>query len=241
MRSFIVDLGANFFDKLRWISFFEPLRKFFPSMKSYGGVEIWLLSNLLGSILCSLISSAENILWWEIVILIYAGIRVVEIVIYQINVVFFDEYRARSAGSEYHLESYRRIAILLLFNYFEILFWFALFYRNFESAFNGRKVHLNSFVGSLYYSLVTMSTLGYGDITPTKTFGKILIIIQTLIGVFMALVVIARFISFIPKPETAEESERKKRGRESRLRYAIKRVLIKSMQKHLFRPRFTRR
>lgn len=69
---------------------------------------------------------------------------------------------------------------------------------------------LNTFISSLYFSIITMSTLGYGDITPLEPFGQILSIAQTLIGIIMALLVIARFVSMLPKPLTIKDLEKKK-------------------------------
>lgn len=203
MKSFIIDIGANIFDGLRWITPFQQIRANFPSTKgNYGFVELWVLVNIICSLSCLLISSAKDILWWEIFLLSYAGIRIFEIVIYHINVLLFDQYRLEKVGRPYFLGSYRRIVILLLLNYFEVLFWFALFYRNFDFVFKSKNIQLNSFCGSSYFSLVTMSTLGYGDITPIKPLGQILSIVQTLIGIFMVLLIIARFISLLPKPKS---------------------------------------
>jgi hypothetical protein len=209
MKSFIIDFGANIFEALRWISLFQPIRAIFPSTKgSYGFVDLWVLVNLICSLVCLFISSVSSIRWWEIIFLSYAGIRILEIIIYQINALLFDQYRAEKEGKRYVLGGYRRIVILLLLNYLEILFWFALFYRNFYSLFDSSNIQLNSVSGSLYFSLVTMSTLGYGDITPIDSLGQIFIVVQTLIGIFMALFIIARFISLLPRPGTLEESEK---------------------------------
>jgi len=195
----VVDLGEYIFDKLRWLSLFHPIRNIFPSIeKSYGFVEIWVLFNLSCSIVFLFISSSKNILWWEIILLSFAVLRIFEIFIYQINVLLFDQYRL---GEKYELRGVERIIILLLINYIEILFWFALLYRNFHFAFRSKYTILNSFWGSLYFSLVTMSTLGYGDITPITHFGEILNIVQTLLGLFMALLIIARFNSLLPTPK----------------------------------------
>lgn len=110
-------------------------------------------------------------------------------------------------GKQYGLGGYERIIMLLLFNYLEILVWFALFYRYLHFMFKSKHILLSSLGGSLYFSLVTMSTLGYGDITPVKSFGQILIVVQTLIGLFMVLVILARFISILPKPGIIKKLE----------------------------------
>jgi len=145
--------------------------------------------------------------------------RVLDIVIYQINVLLFDPYRAKKKGEIYAVRSLRRIVLLLLHNYIEILFWFALFYRNWSSLFCSKYVSLDSFLGSLYFSLVTMSTLGYGDVSPIETSGAfltfsierlalILTFAQTSIGICMAFLILTRFISVLPKPQTLDNLEK---------------------------------
>jgi hypothetical protein len=141
--------------------------------------------------------------------LCYAGIRIFEIAIYQINVLLFDEYRAEKASQKYAVGGFRRIVLLLLHNYIEVLCWFALFYRNLSFLFDSKHILLDSLGGSLYFSLVTMSTLGYGDITPKERGGLFLVFTQISIGIFMALLILARFISLLPKPKTLDEFEKR--------------------------------
>lgn len=43
----------------------------------------------------------------------------------------------------------------------------------------------NGFIDSLWYVLVTLTTVGYGDITPTSSTGRIIGIILIIIGIFM--------------------------------------------------------
>jgi len=210
MKTFVVELWSKILNGLRWVSPFQLIRAVSPRIRGdYGFVDGWVLGNLGFSMVCLVVSSVPQRSWWEIAILIYAGIRIFEVVIYQVNVLLFDEYRAKKAGKEYAVRGFRRVVLLLLHNYIEVLFWFALFYRNFSSLFDSRVTLLDSFGGSLYFSLVTMSTLGYGDIVPKETVGLFLIFTQTSIGIFMALLILERFISLIPTPKTRDEFEKR--------------------------------
>jgi len=210
MKSFIVELWSNIFLVLRWISPFQVIRTLIPSTKgSYRFVDGWVLGNLLFSIGQLWICSAPNLQWWEAIAVGYGGIRVFEVFIYQINVLLFDEYRARKAGKKYAVRSFRRIVILLLHNYAEIIFWFALFYRNFDYAFETHGVALNSFLVSLNFSFATMTTFGHTTKSPICAVGGILVFLQSIIGLFMALLILARFISLIPIPETKDEFEKR--------------------------------
>lgn len=213
IKTFIVELWSKIFSILSYVSLFKIIRIIFPSTRlSYSFVEIWVMINLLTSIGLLYISSTLNIRWWEIIILIYAGSRIFEIIIYQINVLLFDEYRAKKENKPYRVGSYRRLVILLISNAIEILMWFAIFYRYFDYLFISNYIQLNTFLGSIYYSIVTMSTLGYGDIIPKNHYALYIIIPQMLIGIFIAIVILARFISFLPKPGTFDEHEKNEKS-----------------------------
>lgn len=210
MKSFIVEIWSKVFSILRWISPFQIIRISIPATKeSYRFVDGWVLANLLLPIVLLLICSAPNLRWWEAIAIGYGGIRVFEVFIYQINVLLFDEYRAKKAGKTYALRGFRRLLILLLHNYVEIIFWFALLYRNLGWAFETSKISLNSFLVSLNFSFVTMTTFGYSTIFPKETLGDTLTLIQSVLGLFMALLILARFISLIPTPQTLDEFERR--------------------------------
>ena len=210
MKSFIVDLWSQIFDILGWISPFRIICHLIPATRgNVGFTDGWVLGNLLLSIGLLFICQAPNFSYCEVIAVAYGGIRVFEVFIYQINILLFDEYRARKAGKKYAIRSYRRIVINLLHNYVEVIFWFALIYRNIGWAFDIGEVILNSFFISLNLSFVTMTTFGQTNISPKKPLGNSIIFIQSVIGLFMALIVLARFISLIPIPETLDEFEKK--------------------------------
>lgn len=83
-----------------------------------------------------------------------------------------------------------------LLNYSEVVLWFAVIYRfNACHFISGNDiVPLSNSWGSLYYSMVTITTLGYGEIRPNDVVGARLVILELTAGVFMALVVLARFV-----------------------------------------------
>ncbi len=151
-----------------------------------------------------LVSNGPQVQWWEWIFIGFAICRISSIIIYQIWVLFLPCYF--KIIKKYSITSVPRLIILLLINYLEILFFFALFYRNFTDFFTvNNNFSLNSISGSSYFSLVTMTTLGYGDVTPTQWQGMFIISIQTLIGLFMALLIIARSISHLPKHKTEQQ------------------------------------
>jgi hypothetical protein len=62
---------------------------------------------------------------------------------------------------------------------------------------SGKVTGFSQFV---YYSFVTMSTLGYGDITPTGRITRTLALMQSITGQFYVAVVIAWLVSALPRP-----------------------------------------
>ena len=82
---------------------------------------------------------------------------------------------------------------------FLALIW-SIFYQFLENlipgSFNGlsaglKHTHFNDLV---YYSLVTITTLGYGDITPATPLAKALVIIEVIVGVFYIAILVAALV-----------------------------------------------
>jgi len=203
--SFIVALWSWVFYNLQERSLFYRLNKTVQAKfrasegnKSYAWTDAVVLISLVLAILFWIVSTGDHIKWWEWLLISYGVLEIYNVFVYHVNVVFFDEYRARKAGEPFRIRSYRRMLICLLHNYFEIIFLFAMFYRILEFCFESGSICPNSVLGSLYFSVVTMSTLGYGDITPLNKWGVIICGFQTLIGLFMVLVMLASFIRLLP-------------------------------------------
>ncbi|KAF0120739.1 MAG: Uncharacterized protein FD151_1557 [bacterium] len=217
-KSFTVDFWSNVFYKLRW---WVPSRIILwllrvPKHPAEGYnffIEIFALANLLFSIGLLGIYSAFNIHWFDIhdirygwLVILWGGSRVYEIIVIKIYEVLFkpyiDEKLKRKEGKFKEeivgVHGFTRFMILTIYNYIEIIFWFALFYHNLDWMFETGKTCLNSFLISLNFSFFTMTTFGYSAIYPKETLGIILTLIQSVIGLFMILLIFARFISLLP-------------------------------------------
>lgn len=93
-------------------------------------VDIWILFNCILSFSFIFIAFSSISNSWKYVFFIYGTLRVFEIFIYQLNVIFVHPYQDRE--QVYQLTSYRRMTVLLIHNFFEILFWFAGSYLFFQ-------------------------------------------------------------------------------------------------------------
>lgn len=66
-----------------------------------------------------------------------------------------------------------------------VVIWFALGYV-FISAlviFNVEPETFSSFFDALYWATVSLTTMGYGDIYPVSTFGRIVTMLSSFIGI----------------------------------------------------------
>ncbi|RCU52823.1 hypothetical protein DU002_02345 [Corallincola holothuriorum] len=59
-----------------------------------------------------------------------------------------------------------------------------------------------------YFSFVTISTLGYGDISPQTTFTQGWVVLEAIVGQFYIAIVLARLLGLFVAEETAKEAEK---------------------------------
>jgi hypothetical protein len=203
MDSFIVRLWESIFSALRWVSFFQLVRYFFPRLITYGFVDLWVIAHLILSFLATWI--VKHFPSVSIFVLIYGFLRVLEIIVYQVNVLLFDEYRALKRGQRYSLRSYRRMLILLFHNFLEIIFWFAASYSALSDEFAINDNH--SVFYMIYASFSVMTGAGNSDVHPISNIGLFVIWFQSIAGLFMTTISLARIISFLPKPKTFDDNE----------------------------------
>jgi len=84
--------------------------------------------------------------------------------------------------------SYKRSMLLLFFNYIEIVIAFGVLY----SCGNNMNIPFKTWYDPIYFSIVTSSSIGFGDYYPVTTFAKVLVSIQALF--FLTFVVL--FLNF---------------------------------------------
>jgi len=127
--------------------------------------------------------AAASFLPASLAIGIIIGIIQICSLIYLIKIVFPLEKRG--------LRDPARSLFFAIGHYLEIGFSMAYIYwawGEFSRELIGR-------IDSIYYSFITMTTLGYGDIFPVSELTKIIATVQTLVGMFMFAVVIGLFLS----------------------------------------------
>lgn len=85
--------------------------------------------------------------------------------------------------------------------YFQIGFAFAFLFSAIERIDPNQFANLapGNRVAFSYFSFVTLSTLGYGDITPVRDAARVLAVLETTLGQLFLVVVIARLVSLQAK------------------------------------------
>jgi len=113
-----------------------------------------------------------------------------ELIVAQLCIIFVDSY-----GEYLGLRSLNGVLQLLLINYFAFILGFAALYR-WTGSIGNKEVVLTSPGDSIYFSIVTITTLGFGEFTPQNGVGKTLVSLEALIGVIFVALVLATFLTF---------------------------------------------
>lgn len=102
----------------------------------------------------------------------------------------------------YQLTSYRRMTVLLIYNFFEILFLFGGSYLFFQLLQEQTPTFA---LTQIFLQMITYNILL--DENKTTLLSVCLLQIQAIIGVFMTILSLARFASLLPKPESQDQRE----------------------------------
>ena len=120
--------------------------------------------------------------WQSIPIIIYWMVYVlIETLFYIPTLIFASDLITRP-------RSYKRSMLLLFFNYIEIVAAFGVLY----TLGNNMNKPFNHWFDSIYFSLVSSNSIGFGDYYPITTFGKVLVSMQALF--FLSFVIL--FLNF---------------------------------------------
>lgn len=205
---FIIDFWDQIFSFLSKISVFYIVREITKN-KSYKFVDIWVLGHLIAAIISTFIGyyigSKAN--WLMYIIIGYGMLRVFEIVVYQLNVLFFHPYRAAKAGEPYKIQSPTRMVILLLHNYVEVMFWYAGIIIALISINNASMIFTwGEYIRS---SVLCVATFNSGAIAEVagELYPRLsnVIFMQVVTGLIMTIVSLARFIGLMPEIDSIKD------------------------------------
>jgi hypothetical protein len=213
MKPFLVEGIGAFLKCLSKLNLFQHFLKIFPKLdkQTRGALtEVWILLNFLTSIILLLILSNNLSCFIRIIISFYIFFRIFEVIVFQIYTQVYGGYPGKESPRLYYtLLSYRRSIFIALILYFEAIIWFAVLYCVNKGFFFYSGISLSNPLKALYYSFITMTTIGYGDIYPNSLWGYAFVIVQSFTAVIMIVLIIARIISYLPTPSTLDEIEKK--------------------------------
>ena len=86
----------------------------------------------------------------------------------------------------------------------------------------------HTWIAALYFCAVTILTVGYGDVRPTTTAGKLYVIFFILVAACLASVLLSRVAERIPDPDRASRIISRKKERVMRVDVAKLRERIRS-------------
>lgn len=207
MDSFIVSFWNILFRLLSYLSLFKIITSVFKKLQTHLFVEIYVICNTTLAFLSIIFVTSCRPCIWHYFLLTYSMFRVLEILVYQINVLLFDELRAREQHKSYSIKSYRRMIILLLHNFVEIIFWFAAGYGLFLYNFN-TPIQNMSLLRLIYSSFTVMTTFGTNILSAKTEFGFCMIWMQSICGLIMTVISLTRFIGLLPTVKSDDVNER---------------------------------
>jgi voltage-gated potassium channel Kch len=113
-------------------------------------------------------------------------VLLVELSLYLFGVIFLHKYWGP-------LTSIERSIFLMIINFIEIVVGFSIIYLNIGGICIGEEV-ISSPIDALYFSVVTITTLGYGEILPKTEAGKIAVMLQVCLAVLFFAVMLGSIV-----------------------------------------------
>lgn len=206
---FIVDCISSIIDAFQWITINGFVRKIFIKIYNWDLPPFYyIVSEILHIILffipfiilflCKINALIKTGLLFK-AIYIYILWRIVSVFINQTAVLLNTD--SLNGVNKNCTPNTKRLFILALLQFFELIALFAILYLIYSDHFvtnsQTSRICLSTAWQALYFSVVTVLTLGYGDITPKDDWGAFIVLMQCLFGTGMLLVIIARFVSDI--------------------------------------------
>ena len=209
-NGFIVPISFFIFNNLKKISLFPVFRKTLWAIfgeewvsSNYIIPELWVLINLFLALIGKwLINSTGNVVF-AYIFLFTSSFRIFAMLIYQINVLFFDRYEQwylyppqDEYIDNYKIQSGTRIIILLLINMFEYIMHFTVIY-----------VALNCIMGNAIGQVTIIDSFelffNMKDLTVFKENGAFVYAYSEIcVGMFMNVLCIARMLNLLPNVDT---------------------------------------
>ncbi len=124
---------------------------------------------------------------WLAALLIY---RIADIVTYRVYFLLI-----KSQEQPWKTEMLRRSIVIVALNFYESTVDFAILYRITGQVCDQSGQALASSISSLYFSLVTMATLGYGDFLPKTDLTRAIVMCQIVTSLLLLAFIVPAIVS----------------------------------------------
>lgn len=187
-----------------------------PFVMTYIFPEIWVVCNMTLAYSLGHIAHKLNCNWLLILIIAYAIERVLEMFVYQVNVLFFHRliprFMEKSEGemkrearknankktpapkeSQYYIKSATRTVLMLILNMVEYVLQFALIFTAIHSLIG---------TGETYVGITGSFQLFMNMTSPKELSDNSVLMfayVETIIGMFMNIICLARFVGMLPE------------------------------------------
>lgn len=186
-RSFaaVIDFGNRYFTLGGYI--------FKRNDKIFRKIELMLVT--IAAISIFILATIDKLPFWAgIVVSVVLTQRILEyLIVYSRNFIFnkgrvFTHFKSGSERSQW-------LIMMFFINIFQVIITFAILYRflsvHSPSAFS----HPLSLLDSLYFSVITSLTVGYGDIVPLSQLAKLLVMFHGMFVFYTMVIVVNGLIS----------------------------------------------
>ncbi len=198
---------------LRWFVADFSIRKGFRSFLLYP-FQLWSIINLIG-ILPSLLGHSGSIFQIFITFRLFKVFKLFPKIDDGINFVFKSLFREW------------KILIVIGFALFFITFVGSIFIFQIEK---GENANIVDFFDAIWFVFITITTIGYGDISPATDLGRVATIIFSLVGISIIALITATVVSGFTN-ELNERRERQQQLKEIRENeYNIKKKFTKTLE-----------
>ena len=149
--------------------------------------ETYLVTTTVLLISLVLLAQFFGFLGWPLIVL--GNLRVLQIICLNLNTLLFDIAPVSDSMTAVRRARWHFVAIG--FSFLDTVLIFGFMYQFFDTRFRLLSERLPGFLDYLYHALITIATIGYGDIHPVTTAGRIL----TMYEAGVALLFLVFFVS----------------------------------------------
>ncbi|MBI1909371.1 MAG: two pore domain potassium channel family protein [Deltaproteobacteria bacterium] len=157
--------------------------------------EVFLVSTTL--LLSSLIALSQIVLWLGWVVVVLGNLRIIQIISLNLMTLMFDFTPTGDPSIAVKRARWHLVAIG--FSFIDAVLSFAFMYQFFDQRYQILNNHFPNFFHYVYYSVITITTTGYGDVFPVVLLGKFIAMYEASVGLFFLVFLVSGAVGRLQK------------------------------------------